>query len=96
MESGPAQVALLRRRRRTSCHFGRAADELHIAQPVLSRADPRAGNRISATRCFTRDSHGVMLTDAGRQLLTDAGPLLASTHAVPPPGNPWPRAAASG
>ncbi|MFC5833876.1 LysR family substrate-binding domain-containing protein [Nonomuraea insulae] len=26
--------------------------------------------------------HGVALTDAGRQLLTDAGPLLASAHAV--------------
>ncbi|MEW2161342.1 LysR family substrate-binding domain-containing protein [Streptomyces sp. NPDC007189] len=31
---------------------------------------------------FTRDRHGVELTDAGRQLLADAGPLLASTHAV--------------
>jgi hypothetical protein len=31
---------------------------------------------------LTRDSHGVALTDAGRQLLTDAGPLLASAHAA--------------
>jgi DNA-binding transcriptional LysR family regulator len=62
-------------------HFGRAADELHIAQPVLSR-QIRALEKDLGTPLFTRDSHGVTLTDAGRQLLTDAGPLLASTHAV--------------
>jgi DNA-binding transcriptional LysR family regulator len=62
-------------------HFGRAADELHIAQPVLSR-QIRALEQDLGTPLFTRDSHGVALTDAGRQLLTDAGPLLASTHAV--------------
>jgi DNA-binding transcriptional LysR family regulator len=62
-------------------HFGRATDELHIAQPVLSR-QIRALEQDLGTPLLTRDSHGVMLTDAGRQLLTDAGPLLASTHAV--------------
>jgi DNA-binding transcriptional LysR family regulator len=62
-------------------HFGRAADELHIAQPVLSR-QIRALEHDLGTPLFTRDSHGVMLTDAGRQLLTDAGPLLASAHAA--------------
>ena len=62
-------------------HFGRAADELHIAQPVLSR-QIRALEKDLGTPLFTRDSHGVALTDAGRQLQTDAGPLLASTHAV--------------
>lgn len=62
-------------------HFGRAADELHIAQPVLSR-QIRALEKDLATPLLTRDSHGVMLTDAGRQLLADAGPLLASAHAA--------------
>src|ERR1700735_4793476 len=62
-------------------HFGRAADELHIAQPALSR-QIRALEQDLGTPLFTRDSHGVTLTDAGRQLLTDAGPLLASAHAV--------------
>ncbi|MFF3792819.1 LysR family transcriptional regulator [Streptomyces sp. NPDC001981] len=62
-------------------HFGRAADELHIAQPVLSR-QIRALEQDLGTPLLTRDSHGVALTDAGRQLLTDAGPLLASAHAV--------------
>jgi DNA-binding transcriptional LysR family regulator len=62
-------------------HFGRAADELHIAQPALSR-QIRALELDLGTTLLTRDSHGVALTDAGRQLLTDAGPLLASAHAV--------------
>jgi DNA-binding transcriptional LysR family regulator len=62
-------------------HFGRAADELHIAQPVLSR-QIRALEHDLGTPLLTRDSHGVLLTDAGRQLLADAGPLLASSHAV--------------
>jgi DNA-binding transcriptional LysR family regulator len=62
-------------------HFGRAADELHIAQPALSR-QIRALEHDLGAPLFTRDSHGVALTDAGRQLLDDAGPLLASAHAV--------------
>ncbi|MFJ5304416.1 LysR family transcriptional regulator [Streptomyces sp. NPDC088350] len=62
-------------------HFGRAADELHIAQPVLSR-QIRALEQDLDAALFTRDRHGVALTEAGRQLLADAGPLLASAHAV--------------
>jgi DNA-binding transcriptional LysR family regulator len=62
-------------------HFGRAADELHITQPVLSR-QIRALEHDLGTPLLIRDSHGVALTDAGRQLLADAGPLLASAHAV--------------
>lgn len=62
-------------------HFGRAAEELHIAQPALSR-QIRALEKDLGTPLLTRDSHGVALTDAGRQLLADAGPLLASAHAV--------------
>jgi DNA-binding transcriptional LysR family regulator len=62
-------------------HFGRAADELHIAQPALSR-QIRALEQDLGVSLFTRDRHGVELTDAGRQLLADAGPLLASAQAV--------------
>src|SRR3984957_14046729 len=61
-------------------HFGRAADELHIAQPALSR-QIRVLEHDLGPPLLTRDSHGVALTDAGRQLLSDAGPLLASAHA---------------
>jgi DNA-binding transcriptional LysR family regulator len=62
-------------------HFGRAADDLYIAQPVLSRQIRALEHDLGAS-LFTRDSHGVALTEAGRQLFTDAGPLLASAHAV--------------
>ena len=62
-------------------HFGRAADELHIAQPVLSR-QIRALEKELGTPLLTRDSHGVALTDAGRQLLSDAGPLLTAADAA--------------
>ncbi|MGW4485151.1 LysR family transcriptional regulator [Amycolatopsis sp. NPDC004368] len=62
-------------------HFGRAAERLHIAQPVLSR-QIRALEKDLGAALFTRDSHGVALTDAGTQLLTDATPLLASADAA--------------
>lgn len=62
-------------------HFGRAAEDLHIAQPVLSR-QIRALEQDLGASLFIRDSHGVELTEAGQQLLDDAGPLLASAHAV--------------
>ncbi len=62
-------------------HFGRASEELHIAQPVLSR-QIRALEKDLGAALFTRDRHGVVLTDAGRQLMADAGPLLGSADAV--------------
>ncbi|MFF7467938.1 LysR substrate-binding domain-containing protein [Streptomyces sp. NPDC008092] len=57
-------------------HFGRAAERLHIAQPVLSR-QIRALEKDLGAELFVRDSHGVTLTDAGAQLLEDARQLLA-------------------
>ena len=62
-------------------HFGRAAEQLYIAQPVLSR-QIRALEQDLGAPLLTRDSHGVALTDAGKQLLSDAGPLLASADAA--------------
>jgi DNA-binding transcriptional LysR family regulator len=62
-------------------HFGRAADDLHIAQPALSR-QIRALEHDLGAPLFVRDSHGVTLTDAGQQLLDDAGPLLAAAQGV--------------
>ncbi|MEU9409445.1 LysR substrate-binding domain-containing protein [Streptomyces sp. NPDC048281] len=62
-------------------HFGRAAERLHIAQPVLSR-QIRALEKDLGAELFVRDSHGVTLTDAGRQLVEDARQLLAVAEAT--------------
>lgn len=62
-------------------HFGRAAEQLHIAQPVLSR-QIRALEKDLDTTLFERDSHGVTLTTGGLQLLDDGRALLASADAT--------------
>jgi DNA-binding transcriptional LysR family regulator len=62
-------------------HFGRAAEVLHIAQPVLSR-QIRALEQELKVQLFVRDKRATELTAAGQQLLADAGPLLASADAL--------------
>ena len=62
-------------------HFGRAAEALHIAQPVLSRQIRALEEELKA-QLFVRDKRATELTPAGQQLLADAGPLLASADAL--------------
>ncbi|MFI0897547.1 LysR family transcriptional regulator [Streptomyces sp. NPDC020983] len=62
-------------------HFGRAAEDLLIAQPALSR-QIRALERELGAELFVRDSHRVHLTAAGERLLGDARPLLAAAAAA--------------
>ncbi|MFJ6833403.1 LysR family transcriptional regulator [Streptomyces sp. NPDC091209] len=62
-------------------HFGRAAQRLHIAQPALSRQIKALEKDLDAV-LLERDSRGVALTAAGRQLLDDAHPLLAAADAT--------------
>ena len=62
-------------------HFGRAAEALHIAQPVLSRQIRALEEELKAP-LFVRDKRATELTPAGQQLLADAGPLLASADAL--------------
>jgi DNA-binding transcriptional LysR family regulator len=62
-------------------HFGRAAERLHIAQPVLSR-QIRALEDELKVRLFARDRRATALTPAGEQLLADALPLLAAASAA--------------
>ena len=59
-------------------NYGRAADRLHIAQPVLSRRS-RTGKRLRS--CSSRQQR-LPPGRAGAQLLADAPLLLASADAA--------------
>ena len=62
-------------------NFRRAAERLHLAQPVLSR-QIRALEKELHAQLFSRDSTGTQLTAAGCQLLTDATLVLANAEAA--------------
>jgi DNA-binding transcriptional LysR family regulator len=62
-------------------HFRRAAEDLHIAQPALSRQIQSLEGQLGVA-LLVRDRRAVALTPAGRQLLEDAGPLLAGADAA--------------
>jgi DNA-binding transcriptional LysR family regulator len=61
--------------------FVRAASLLHMTQPVLSRQISALEHDLG-TQLLERDRRGTWLTGAGRQLLEDAGPLLAAASAL--------------
>ena len=61
-------------------HFGRAAERLYIAQPVLSRQIRKLEQELG-TELLVRDSRRVTLTPAGEQLLEEARSLLATVEA---------------
>jgi DNA-binding transcriptional LysR family regulator len=62
-------------------NYRRAAERLHVAQPVLTR-QIRSLERDLTAQLFERGRAGTRLTDAGRQLLTDAQGLLADAQAT--------------
>lgn len=62
-------------------HFGRAAERLSIAQPVLSRQIRKLEQELGVD-LMIRSSRHVELTAAGRQLVEDAQPLLATAGAT--------------
>lgn len=62
-------------------NFGRAAGILHITQPVLTRQIRALEVELGVT-VFDRSSRGTALTDAGREILTEAKALLRSAQAL--------------
>jgi DNA-binding transcriptional LysR family regulator len=62
-------------------HYGRAAEALHIAQPVLSRQIKALEDELKV-QLFVRTKRATELTPAGEQLLADARPLLANAEAL--------------
>ncbi|WP_280406557.1 LysR family transcriptional regulator, partial [Nocardia carnea] len=75
-------------------HFGRAAQALYIAQPVLSR-QIRAFEQELRCDLLVRTTRRVELTPAGEQLYTEARSILAAVGGGREGGeNPHPRAPA--
>jgi DNA-binding transcriptional LysR family regulator len=62
-------------------HFGRAAERLYIAQPVLSRQIRKLEQELGAD-LLLRTSRNVTLTPAGLQVLAEAKSLLAAADAT--------------
>jgi DNA-binding transcriptional LysR family regulator len=62
-------------------HFGRAAERLHVAQPVVSRQIRALEDELNS-QLFVRDRRHTELTAAGRQLLEEARPLLLDADAL--------------
>ncbi len=62
-------------------HFARAAEELHIAQPVLSRQIRALETELGVT-LFSRTTQGTRLTEAGERLLDDARSLIFQASAI--------------
>ncbi len=60
-------------------HYGRAAAELHIAQPSLSRQISRLEFQVGA-RLFDRTRQGTRLTEAGEAFLPHARALVRSAQ----------------
>ncbi|WP_427921604.1 LysR family transcriptional regulator [Streptomyces sp. cg40] len=60
-------------------HFGRAATELHVAQPALSRQIQRLERNLGV-RLLDRVPQGTRLTPAGQKFLPRAHALLRAAH----------------
>jgi DNA-binding transcriptional LysR family regulator len=58
-----------------TCHFGQAADQLHVAQPALSYAIRQLESELDVT-LFNRTTRQVELTAAGEFLQTEAARIL--------------------
>jgi len=61
------------------CHFGRAAQRLHVAQSALSQQIMQLERELG-TPLFTRTTRRVEPTEAGRRLVTYARQILAEVN----------------
>lgn len=59
------------------CHFGRAAERLHVAQPALSQAIRQLEAELDVT-LFNRTTRQVSLTPAGEFLQAEAARILGA------------------
>ncbi len=59
-----------------TCHFGQAAEQLHVAQPALSYAIRQLEDELGAT-LFNRTTRQVSLTAAGEFLRAETARILA-------------------
>ena len=59
-----------------TCHFGQAAEQLHVAQPALSYAIRQLEDELDVT-LFNRTTRQVSLTPAGEFLKAEAARILA-------------------
>ena len=64
-----------------TCHFGQAAEQLHMAQSPLSQAIRQLEAQVGAT-LFNRTTRRVELTPAGEAFLRDAQRILESVEAA--------------
>lgn len=62
-----------------TCHFGRAAEQLHVAQPALSYAIRQLESELGVT-LFNRTTRQVALTAAGEFLQSEAIRILAGVE----------------
>lgn len=63
-----------------TCHFGRAAERLHLAQAAVSQAIRQLESELGAA-LFTRTTRHVALTPAGEFLLGEARRILEAVEA---------------
>jgi DNA-binding transcriptional LysR family regulator len=62
-------------------HVGRAADQLHVAQPAVSRQIRKLEDELGAA-LFVRTPRGMRLSLAGEVFLRHAQEILGGVHAA--------------